>query len=213
MRFTSLLLLCMLPLAGAQSLTRKVPETSYDLDWARAFASPDKKDADNKWDPQFQALMQSSFHQRQTFWRDHGRFSTVPELVTEFLGVPEGVKLDQNRFVTMDGCVPRACSARGIVWIDTRGSGKPLVIFVVPQDVSTTETNKNVLQHLWLFSSNELNWQKMPPQFKTSLLQWYELYQATWVKYYSMDVRMVTLVEPSGLTYDLSPGLFGLDHP
>ena len=131
--------------------------------WARAFASPDKKDGDNKWDPQFRAVMQSSFHQRQTFWRDHGRFDTIPALVMEFLGVPEGVTLDQDCFVTMDGCVPHACSARGMVWIDTRGIGKPLLIFVAPQDVSTAETEKGALQHLWLFSSGELKWQKMPP--------------------------------------------------
>lgn len=35
----------------------------------------------------------------------------MPELVMEFLGVPEDVTLDQDRFVTMDGCVPHACSA------------------------------------------------------------------------------------------------------
>ncbi len=213
MRFTWLLLLCTLPVAGAQTAARGTPKSSYDLGWARALASPDKKDDDNKWDPQFRALMQSSFHQRQTFWRDHGRFSTMPELVMEFLGVPAGVTLDQDRFVTMDGCVPHACSARGMVWIDTRGSGKPLVIFVAPQDVSTADSNKGALQHLWLFSSNELNWQKRPPQFEASLSRWYGSYQQTWAKYYRMDALILTLVEPSGLTYDLSPGLFGFDRP
>ena len=199
MRSTLLLLLCILPFADAQRSTRKIPASSYDLGWARAFASPEKKDADNKWNPQFRALMQKSFHQRQTFWRD--------------LGVPAGVTLDQDRFVTMDGCVPHACSARGMVWIDTKGSGKPLVIFVAQQDVSTVDTDKHTLQHLWLYSSVELNWQKMPPQFQQSLLRWYASYQETWIKYFRIDALMLTLVEPSGLTYDLSPSLLGLDHP
>ena len=212
-RSTSLLLLCILPFAGAQKSDRRIPETSYDLGWARALASPDKKNADNKWNPQFRALMQSSFHQRQTFWRDHGKFSSLPELVMDFLGVPEGVTLDQDRFVTLDGCVPHACSARGMVWIDTRGNGKPLVIFVAPQDVSTAETDKRAFQHLWLFSSDELNWQKMPPQFEASLSRWYGSYQETWAKYYRIDALMLTLVEPSGLMNDLPPGLLGLNHP
>ena len=189
-------------------------KNSYDLAWARAFASPELKSADNKWNPQFRALVQSSFHQRQTFWRDHGRFPSLPELVMEFLGVPGGVTLEQDRFVTMDGCVPHACSARGMVWIDTRGSGKPLVIFVVPQDVSTAETDKGALQHLWLFSSDESSCQNMPPQFTASLSRWYGSYQETWAKYYRMDALMLTLAEPSGLTHDLSPGLLRLDrHP
>lgn len=136
----------------------------------------------------------------------------MPELVMTFLGVPEGVTLDQDRFVTMDGCVPHACSARGMVWIDTRGNGKPLVIFVAPQDVSTAETDKRALQHLWLFSSTELNWQKMPPQFELSLLRWYESYRQTWAEEYRIDALMLSLVQPSNLTYDLSPGLLGLDH-
>ncbi len=213
MRWLPLLLSCVLSTtAKGQSAPRKTPGTQNDLAWARAFASPEKKDGDNKWDPRFRELIQTSFPQRQSFWRDHGRFESVPELVQVFLGVPAGVSLDEDRFVTMDGCVPHACSARGMVWIDTRGSGKPLVIFVVPEDVSTSETEKRALQHLWLYSSDELNWQKMPPQFMTSLARWYSSYQATWAKEYRMDVLMLTLVEPGGLDYDLSPGLFALNQ-
>ena len=84
---------------------------------------------------------------------------------------------------------------------------------MAPQDVSTADSNKGALQHLWLFSSNELNWQKRPPQFEASLSRWYGSYQQTWAKYYRMDALILTLVEPSGLTYDLSPGLFGFDRP
>jgi hypothetical protein len=186
-------------------------EAQNDLAWARAFASPEKKDEDHKWDPQFRVLMRGSFTQRQSFWRDHGKFPSVPDLVEEFLGVPGGVSLDADRYVTMDGCVPHACSARGMVWIDTRGGGKSLVIFVAPEDVSTAASDKRALQHLWLYASDELNWQKMPPEFVTSLARWYGAYQATWAKYYRMNVLMLTLVEPSGLTYDLSPTLFALD--
>jgi hypothetical protein len=195
---------------AAQSVSRAKPEAQNDLAWARAFASPEKKDSDNKWDPQFRALIRSSFPQRQSFWRDHGKFLSVPELVEEFIGVPEGVSLDGDRFLTMDGCVPHACSTRGMVWIDTRRSGKPLVIFVAPEDVSTADTEKQALQHLWLYSSDELNWQKMPPDFITSLGRWYSNYQATWSKYYRINVLMLTLVEPNGLHYDLSPGLLAL---
>lgn len=132
----------------------------------------------------------------------------VPELVQIFLGVPERVTLDDDRYVTMDGCVPHACSARGMVWIDTRGTGKPLVLFVAPEDVSTVDTEKFAEQHLWLYASAEVNWQRMPADFKSSLARWYAAYRAVWKSSYEMRVGMLTLVEPSGLTYDLSPGLF-----
>jgi len=197
--------------AASQGASSARLETPNDLAWARAFASPEKKDGDNKWDPHFRALMRGSFPQRQSFWRDHGKFPSVPELVEEFIGVPGGVSVDEDRYVTMDGCVPHACSARGMVWIDTRGSGKPLVIFVAPEDVSTANSEKRAPQHLWLYASDQLNWQKMPPEFVKSLARWYGAYQATWARYYRMNVLMLTLVEPNGLTYDLSPTLFALD--
>ena len=196
---------------AAQAASSARSKARNDLAWARAFASLEKKDGDNKWDPRFRALMRGSFPQRQSFWRDHGRFPSVPELVEEFIGVPGSVTLDADRYVLMDGCVPHACSARGMVWIDTRGSGKPLVIFVAPEDVSTANSEKRALQHLWLYASDALNWQAMPPDFVTSLARWYGAYQETWAKYYRMNVLMLTLVEPSGLNHDLSPTLFALD--
>jgi hypothetical protein len=214
MRWLILFLLGMpISISGAKVTARTTRETQYDLAWVRTFTSADKKNSDNKWDPRFRALIKQSFDQRQTFWRDHGRFLTLPELVMEFIGIPEGVSLEQDRFVTMAGCVPHACSARGMVWIDTKGTGRPLVLFVAPQDVSTEQTEKRALQHLWVFSSVELNWQKMPPQFEASFARWYRSYRATWAQYYQLDGVMVTLVEPSGLSYDLSPGLFALDRP
>ena len=210
-RWLPWLLLCVSTSASeAQTMTYGKAQQN-DLAWVRAFASPEEKDADHKWDPRFRALMHSSFAQRQSFWRDHGTFPTVPELVMDFLGTPEGVSIDQDRFVSMDGCVPHACSARGLVWIDTRASGKPLVIFVAPQDVSTTDVETRAFQHLWLYSSRRLNWQHMPPDFKTSLARWYGSYRATWANEYRIDVLMVTLVQPDGLSYDLLPSLVALD--
>ena len=185
-------------------------KTANDLSWAREFASPAKRQMDNKWDPRFRELMRSSFHQRQSFWRDHGVFPTLPELVETFIGVPAGVTLDEDRYLTLDGCVPHACSTRGMVWIDTRGTGKPLVIFVAPEDVSSGPGEKDSLQHLWLYASDVVNWQKMPPDFMTSLAHWYTTYRTIWKPYYSMRVVMLTLVEPTGLTVDLSPSLFSL---
>ena len=142
MRWMSLILLCISIESAKGQAANQVMPARNDLSWARELASPEKKDGDNKWDPQFRGLMRSSFPQRQSFWRDHEKFPSVPELVQEFLGVPGSVSLDGDRFVTMDGCVPHACSARGMVWIDTRGIGKPLVIFVAPEDVSTANNGK-----------------------------------------------------------------------
>ncbi|MBB5061636.1 hypothetical protein HDF16_006372, partial [Granulicella aggregans] len=94
--------------AAAQGASSARSENPNDLAWARAFATPEKMNGDNKWDPEFRTLMRGSFPQQQSFRRDHGKFPSVPELVEEFIGVPGGVSLDEDRYVTMDGCMPHA---------------------------------------------------------------------------------------------------------
>ncbi len=209
----ALLLLICLTVGQAQKVQGPAKPAGADLSWLHSFAEAYQgtSSQDIKWHAEFERLMSSSFHQRQSFWRDHGRFLTLPELIQWFIGVPGKVTLDQDRFVTIDGCVPHDCSTTGMVWIDTEGEGKPQVFFVASEDVSGGPSDQGSLQHLLIYSSTKANWQKMPPEFVASLGRWYEDYRAIWTKYYPVRAVMLTLVQPDGLTVDLSPALFHLD--
>jgi hypothetical protein len=187
---------------------------SSDLSWMRDYAAPftgaeKGRGSDIKWDPRFRALMQSSLHQQQRFWRDHGRFLPVPELVQTFIGVPQGISLDQSRYMTVTGCVPHDCGDRGLIWIDT-AADKTTLIFAATGQISNGPGDTMSHIHLWLFSSTTLNWQRMPVPFLTSFSRWNNTYLG---KIIPENIVLVTLVQPSGETVDLSPSIFSLSAP
>jgi len=187
-------------------------KTSANLSWIReaAASSPSSEDARAvavKSDPRFTSLLRSSLHQQQFFWRDHGQFTALPELVQLFVGVPGSTLVHEQRFVVLNGCVPHSCSARGMLWIDTQ-STQPALIFVATDDVHGADSDKGAMIHLWLFSSTKLNWQQLPPSFTSSMGEWWVSTTKVWQKYYTERVTIVSLVQPSGEIVTLSPSLF-----
>ncbi len=110
----------------AGSTVAKVPA---DLGWLHEYVGP-YNGKDIKWDPHFQALIASSLHQRQSIWRDHGKLISLPDLVQVFIGRPGSVLFDEDRFYSIEGCVPHDCTDKGMVWIDGIPTVKPAVIFV-----------------------------------------------------------------------------------
>ncbi len=201
--------------------TESAPPT--DLSWIRDFAVPATPESlaasqaggENKlnWDPRFEGLLKLSFHQRQSFWFDHGRFTPVAALAQEFIGVPGSVLVDEGRYVTVNGCVPHDCGDRGMVWIDTAVAVKPVLMFAATQPVSSGPGDRDSQIHLWLFSSAHLNWQKLPPQFRSSLTQWWNRTTKVWAKWVPERIILVTLVQSSGEMVDLSPSLFAFTQP
>jgi hypothetical protein len=149
-------------------------------------------------------------HQHQFFWHDHGQFTTLPELVQQFIGVPGNTVLHEQRFVVLDGCVPHSCSARGMLWIDTQGT-QPTLIFVATDNVSGSAADKGSMVHLWLFPSTKLNWQNLPVEFISSMDEWWIRTTKVWQKYYTERVTMVSIVQPNGEIVTLSPSLFAFN--
>lgn len=202
------LVICFAMFARASEvLPASIPDTS----WVRDFASPvSEKGRENQlnWDPRFRALLQSSLPQHQFFWRDHGRFTLLPALVQTFIGVPGSVLLEHDRYVTIDGCVPHDCGDRGLVWIDTVPSKHSPVIFVATSNINNGPSETGSPIHLWLFSSTTLDWQKMPPQFLSSLSEWWNSTTKAWAKLVPERIVLITIVQPSGEMVDLSPSMF-----
>lgn len=208
---------------SASAQTRSAQPATSDLSWVRDFSVPATGEAQEahaagkenrlNMDPRFEALLKGSLHQRQSFWFDHGRFTPVAELAHEFIGVPGSVLLDENRYVTVNGCVPHDCGDRGMVWIDTATAEKPTVIFAATGTVSNGPADRDSQTHLWLFSSMKLNWQKLSPQFRSSLIRWWNKTTEVWERSGPERIVLVTVVQPSGEMVDLSPSLFAFAQP
>lgn len=216
-RATRLLLLPFLLLGTA--LTSPAADTpsahaaSGDTTWIRGFAIPadqlqpqtpgSSQGHENglNGDPRFDALLRSSFHQRQWFWHDHGSFIPVADLVHTFIGVPGDAVLTSGRYVTANGCVPHDCTDLGMLWIDT-GVHPASLLFAATQLIVSVD--KPSQTHLWIFASRKQNFEDLPPDFLASLKRWRDTANAD--KYLKSDVILATLVQPTGeqvdLTYD-----------
>lgn len=189
-----------------------------DAAWTKDFAVPNvpsnqlqgRENALN-WAPRFLPLLQSSFPQKQWFWYDHHHFTPVSGLVQTFMGVPGDVILDDDRYVTADGCVPHACAGyRGMLWIDS--SAHPAVLIFAAINMVNNESGKEA-DHLWLFTSKKLNWTHLPQPFLSSLQHWQQKlaakgYMGTTGYHYNFLVA--TIVQPNGEMVDISPTVLRL---
>ena len=208
---------------GAQ--TKVLPSNA---DWTRAFAAPwqdipftppfvpsqGRDNALNR-DPRFPLLLRSSFHQHQWFWYDNNKFTPVAELIELFIGVPGNAILDDDRYVTANGCIPHDCVDRGMLWIDTAAHPAKL-IFVATGDVSSATGDKSSSTMLWVFSSSKLNWQQLPPPFLLSLHRWQNNLieqdrkgHVAWID--QGGFLMANLVQPTGEIVVITPSVLGLE--
>jgi|ERR1035437_9551235 hypothetical protein len=214
-RFASASILLGAPFVGYAAAQAK-PIAPVDASWTRTYAVPwqnipvvpdfaQEQGQENRLngDPRFLPLLKSAFHQQQWFWRDHYRFTPVPDLVQTFIGVPGSALLDENRYITADGCVPHDCNDRGMLWIDT-GSRPAMLIFVATGLVRGSDRSDPT--HLWILSSKHLDFENLPPAFLTSLRRWKDDNAAHG---YKEDFVLATLVQPTGEQVDLTyPTLF-----
>jgi len=199
-------------ISSSHAQTKPQPAAAADdASWMRTYAAawqniPAKPLTDNSQghepqlvnDLRFDKLLHSSFHQQQWFWYDHHRFTPLPDLARIFLGVPGSAVVDDDRYVTADGCVPHDCLDRGMLWIDT-GTHPATSIFVATQMIRTVNGDPDM--HLWLFASRHLDFENMPPDFRSSLERWHANDTAMG---YPEEFTLVTLVQPSGEQVDLT---------
>lgn len=193
---------------------------AQDAAWTREYAAPfvtseaasTEGIGRESWlnlDPRFAALLRSSFPQKQWFWHDQYRFTSVPELIQEFIGVPGDAILDNGRYVTVDGGVPHAAFDRGMLWIDT-GQRPALLIFAGANLVAGGDNNP---YHLWVFSSAKVNWTILPSPFLTSLRRWISIIGAKGYRGtagYHYNFVLATFVQPNGEMQDIFPSVLHL---
>jgi hypothetical protein len=162
-------------------------------------------------DSRFIPLLRESFPQKQWFWYDHWKLTPLPDMMQIFMGVPGNAVLDENRYVTVDGCVLHDCDGnRGMLWIDTGLNPATLIFVGIDPITSQAAPWEN---HLWIFTSKKLNWQQAPAPFVSSLHRWLATigtkgyFDTNGFRY---NFAIITIVQPNGVMVDLGPDTFGL---
>ncbi len=157
------------------------------------------------WDPHFASLIRRSLTQEQSWWVDgHAGSASVLSLAKAYLGITdEKTYFDNNRFLSVSGCIPHACTVKGFLWIDT-GAQSPTVLFVAEQLVVTASHEQDLGYHLWIYTSTNGNLKKLPPDFLSSLQRWHDRISASAPDWSPQTFRLVTIVARDGRMADVT---------
>jgi hypothetical protein len=213
----TLALLAIIALAATPAAKPQAKPTTADTDasWTLTYASPNEENpatakrphsASLESDPRFIPLLRATLPQRQSWWvNGYGGSAPVSNVVQEFLGIPDDVIVDDNRFVTATGCVPHDCTTHGMLWIDT--GTKPATVIFVGEDLVAGGQKGESGYHLYLYTSRELATYyagKRPigifsPNFLKHLAHWQA---ANISKYDDQKILLATIVWPNGRAND-----------
>ena len=184
------------------------PVQKEDLSWLATFANPapDGREAELLHDSRFKPFLRDHLTAPQTFWNQN---QSLADTVIDFLGVPSQVVLDQNRFLSITGCVPDFCPSRGLLFIDL-GLDNPFIAFAA---IDWTKENKVPGQPgadytLWLFTNRTIDQTEVPAALKATLARWTALPSSG--SNTRQNITASILVDPDGTPHQVAPATLGI---
>lgn len=179
-----------------------------DLQWLWSFTRPQPigRATDLRLDARFQSLLRDDFHRPQAFWGTTNEPLDV--IIPLFLSGHGTVTAEQNRYITVDGCVPRFCAAHGLLWIDL-GTPHPLIVFAAVNWTTEGHTTEQSAAdyNLWLFPNRTLSADALPFALTSAIAHWDARLAAA--HRLVPHIAHALLVEPDGAPYALTPEYIG----
>jgi hypothetical protein len=200
------------PPPAPQQHQQPAPTDNLQWLWQYAKPAPVGSAGDLRFDPRFQSLLLHNFRQPQSMWgTDPEHRPSLATVVPLFLSKYGSVTAEENRYLTVDGCVPSFCPAAGLLWIDlgVTGATRPLVVFAAvnwtPENHTTDEAAADY--ELWLFPNRNLDPNALPLALAESIAHWNVRLAAA----HRMvpHIARALLVEPNGSPVALDPQLAG----
>jgi len=116
---------------NAQIFKHKEKKPKENVEWLWQYGPPPAEGRENALvlDPRFLPFLSQYLTAPQTFWGPtKSQAKSLADTALDFLSVPGKVIADQNRYLSITGCVFRFCPDRGLLWVDL-GLPRPLVVF------------------------------------------------------------------------------------
>ena len=186
------------------AIHRPAPADDLQYLWQYTHPSPLGEAAALRLDARFQGFLRDAFPQPQSMWGPPNSNEPMATIIPLFLTQYGAVTAEQNRYISIDGCVPSFCAASGLLWIDL-GRSHPLAVFAAvnwdPQSHTTDQPQANY--NLWLFTNHPVDANALPLALTEAIANW--------------DARLATahrlvphiahalLVEPDGSSQALDP--------
>ncbi len=138
---------------------RKRDKKHYsDAEWMWQYGPPpvDGRENDLIQDAKFRPFLTQNLVAPQSFWGVQGtRYKPLADTAMDFLSVPGKVIADEDRYLTITGCVFHFCPSRGMLWVDLNGAPRTgnLVVFGAIDWIrdSKTTSQPDAEYTLWLF--------------------------------------------------------------
>ena len=193
-----------------------------DVEWIWQYtpAPPDKDGRENALiqDPHFRPFLDQYLTAPQTFWGTSidGRYRSLANTALDHLSVPDKVLADDNRYVSITGCVIHFCPARGLLWVDLNGSHHLVVFAAIDWNKENRPASDPAAEYtLWVFANEPLtiagNGAHPPPALTKAIARWTA--EPLPGRGIVQNITHAMLVDPDGTQHEVAPSALGVASP
>ena len=186
------------------AIQRPAPADNLQYLWQFSHPAPIGQAANLRVDARFQSFLRDAFPQPQSMWGPPNSQEPLATVIPLFLTQYGAVTATDNRYISIDGCVPSFCAASGLLWIDL-GRPHSLAVFAAvnwdPQAHTTDQPQANY--NLWLFSNHQLSPDELPFALTQAIAHWNIRLAAA--HRLVPHIAHALLVEPDGTPVALDP--------
>jgi hypothetical protein len=193
-----------------------------DIEWIWQYTPADNakdgRENDLIQDPHFRPFLEQFLTAPQTFWGIpiEGRYRSLANTALDHLSIPDKVLADDNRYVSVTGCVIHFCPARGLLWVDLNGSHHLVVFAAIDWSKQGRPTSDPTAEYtLWVFPNEPLTvaegGQHPPPALMKAIARWTA--QPLVGSGIVQNITHVILVDPDGTPHEVAPSALGVGAP
>ncbi len=208
-------------LPGAKDKAQKPHKSDLEWFWQYGPSDTNKEGRENDLvqDNRFRPMLAQYLVAPQTFWGNavNGKYRPLADTALDYLSVPDRVLADDNRYLSISGCVVHFCPSRGLLWIDLNAH-EPLMAFAAIDWIrdSKTTTQPDAEYTLWIFPNRAMNPDpsspdRIPPALISSIARWsVEPLAGTGIV---QNITHAILVDPDGTPHELPIATVGVKPP
>lgn len=196
---------------NAQIFKHKEKKPRSNVEWLWQYGPPPAEGRENALvlDPRFRPFLAQYLTAPQTFWGSpKAGYKPLAETALDFLSVPDKVIADDNRYLSITGCVFRFCPSRGLLWVDL-GLPQPLVVFAAIDWVkdSKVPSEPGAEYTLWVFANQPIDPARIPAALTRSVARWTArpAVGSTVIQ----KIANAILVDPDGRPHPIPPASIG----
>src|SRR4030081_515329 len=188
---------------------KKQPKKNREWLWQYGPPPAEGRETQLVLDPRFRPFLAQYLTAPQTFWGNPKTgYKPLAETALDYLSVPGKVIADDNRYLSITGCVFRFCPSRGLLWVDL-GLPHPLVAFVAIDWIkdSKVPSEPDAQYTLWVFANQAIAPDHIPPALTRTVARWTA--EPSSGSTVIQHITNVILIDPDGRPHPIPPASIG----